>query len=348
MRKSTPWILIISLSAAADWLFRVLTDFDMPRVLAFEAVIFPASALAMGLLRRRSPASGRKSRAFQTVLVWTFALAGLRSAMVAVGTTYLWANAVPACLAVLGMWISWRRRRNRPLDRDSTDGAMISVCLALICFTGCGTEAPEAEPESASPAPSAEQSAVELPVAFRDRIPEELLVAHGACPFECCTYRDWKAPVPLPRLDAPIHGSPVDTIAVDEAFGSITGTVFITGIQLVIVRDSLNGLGEVRPPLVASRSEWKAVFLPGDTVVTLDYIGEGFYRVWDGTETREVQQFWWSVDDQNAAPDWASHGHASGAYGSEWWIQSRRSDGVEGWFRAPDQYIPGSDACGVD
>jgi hypothetical protein len=185
---------------------------------------------------------------------------------------------------------------------------------------------------------------------FQDRIPAELLVADSACPFECCTYRGWKAPVPLPRLDAPIDGAPIDTIAPDESFEALTGTVFITGIQLVIVVDSLDEFGAARSAVAdpGARAGWTAEFLPGDTLLTLNYIGEGIYRVWDGTDTREVQQFWWAADAEDAAPDWARHGQATGTYESVWWIRSRRTDGVEGWFRAPDRYIPGSDACGID
>ena len=348
MRRSAPWILIISVSAAADWLVRILTDFDMTRVFAAEALIFPVSALALGLLRWRSPASGRKTRALQTVLVWAFALAGLRAAMVAFGSSYLWANIVPSCLAVLGIWIWWRRRKIKQPDGKNSDGAIASLCVALICFAGCGTERPESEDESDSARQPVGQSTAGAALGFQDRIPAKIFVADSACPFECCTYREWKAPVHLPRLDAPIDGSPVDTIAPDESFEALTGIVFVTGIQLVVVRDSLDGLGEARPTAGDTRDGWVAMLLPGDTLLTLNYLGEGFYRVWDGADTREVQQFWWPANSEDAAPDWARHGSATGSYGSEWWIRSRRSDGVEGWFRAPDRYVPGSDACGVD
>ena len=348
MRRSAPWILIISISAVADWSVRILTEFDMPRVFAAEALIFPVSALALGLLRWRSPASGRKTRALQTVLVWAFALAGLRAAMVAFGSSYLWANIVPSCLAVLGIGVWWRRRKIKRPDGETDRGTIVSLCVVLMCFTGCGTESPESAHESDSARPPVEQSTAGASIGFQDRIPAELLVADSACPFECCTYREWKAPVPLPRLDAPIDGSPIDTIARDESFEALTGTVFVTSIQLVIVGDSLNGLGEAQPPAGDSRVPWTAHFLPGDTLLTLNYIGEGFYRVWDGADTRELQQFWWPADAEDAAPDWARHGRATGTYGSMWWIRSRRADGVEGWFRAPDRYIPGSDACGID
>lgn len=116
MRRSAPWILILCLATAADWLVRVRTDFDMPRVFEAEALIFPISALALGFLRWKSPAVGRKTRALQTTLVWSFALAGLRSAMIALGSSYQLAIIVPVTLAVMGLWIGWRRRR-----RSSTD-----------------------------------------------------------------------------------------------------------------------------------------------------------------------------------------------------------------------------------
>ena len=92
----------------------------MPRVFAAEALIFPISALALGILRWKSPAAGRKPRALQTTLVWTFALAGLRSAMIALGSSYQLAIIVPSTVALIGLWIGWRRRRRSSTDAMST------------------------------------------------------------------------------------------------------------------------------------------------------------------------------------------------------------------------------------
>ena len=112
MRRSAPWILILAISTVADWLVRIRTDFDMPSVFAAEALIFPVSALALGFLRWRSPAQGPKTRALQTTLVWMFALAGLRSAMLSLGSSYLWAIIVPVSPAGLGVWTWWRQQRS--------------------------------------------------------------------------------------------------------------------------------------------------------------------------------------------------------------------------------------------
>jgi hypothetical protein len=111
LRRAAPWILILTVSTAADWLVRIRTGFEMQRVFAGEALIFPASALALGILRWRIPASGRKTRALQTTLIWMFALAGLRSAMLALGSSYLWAIIAPLSLATFGLWTWWKRRR---------------------------------------------------------------------------------------------------------------------------------------------------------------------------------------------------------------------------------------------
>ncbi len=343
MHPSLPWILVLALTTIADVLVRTLTGFDMPRVLAAEALIFPVSAVVLGLLRHRAPASGNRTRALQTVLVWTFALAGIRSAMIALGSSYAVASAVPVGLAVVGIQRAWRRRK---AGASASAATVVAVCAALGVMS-CGTERPGADDISPSGEYRSERGDAVSPPGSEGRVPRDLLVAEGACPFECCTYREWRAPVPLPRLDSPMDGSPVDTIQPGETFEAVTGTVFVTGIQLIAVLDSLDGSGEPGPA-VTTASPWTAVFLPGDTLVALDYLGEGFYRAWDGAETHEVQQFWWPADADEPAPDWASHGRSIGKYGSEWWIRSVRTDGVEGWFRAPDRYIPGSDACGVD
>ena len=119
IRRSAPWILILCLATVADWLVRVRSDFDMPRVFEAEALIFPLSALVLGFLRWKSPAVGRKTRGLQTTLVWSFALAGLRSAMIALGSSYQLAIIVPVTLAVMGLWIGWRRRRHSSTDTMS-------------------------------------------------------------------------------------------------------------------------------------------------------------------------------------------------------------------------------------
>lgn len=117
-RGALPWLLVAGGAAAADLAVRVGTGFDMPRVLVAEAVLFPLAALALETLRRRRQANGRQARAVQVVLVWTFGLAGLRSALLAAGTPYAAANAAPLAVVAATMAVRLGRRR---LSRKRND-----------------------------------------------------------------------------------------------------------------------------------------------------------------------------------------------------------------------------------
>jgi hypothetical protein len=51
-----------------------------------------------------------------------FALAGLRSAMLALGSSYLWAIIAPLSLATIGVWSWWKRRQESSSVELSASG----------------------------------------------------------------------------------------------------------------------------------------------------------------------------------------------------------------------------------
>jgi hypothetical protein len=95
------WLLVIALATIVDLLIRIETDFDMPRVLAGEAILFLSTAAVLAALRFRWPAAASGGRAWQTVLVWSFGLAGIRSGLIAAGLPILWSNSIPVAIALL-------------------------------------------------------------------------------------------------------------------------------------------------------------------------------------------------------------------------------------------------------
>ena len=66
---------------------------------------------------------------------------------------------------------------------------------------------------------------------------------------------------------------------------------------------------------------------PGDTLVLLDYVGEGFYNVWLDGDVVEVTDFWSSATDR-------PRGEVIGEHVTEWWVHATAPDGSSGWFRA--------------
>lgn len=222
------------------------------------------------------------------------------------------------------------------------------IPLLLLSALSCGggdtgrDEVPDASDSVAEPAerPTVEDD----PVArFRSRLPAGLLRREGACPFECCGYRTWSEPVDLALFSDPQEGQPVDTIPAGERFEAVTGTVFVTGLVLAIPTDTLGQYGDPRPeaPLPV---EWRPTWVPGDTLVVLDYEGEGVFNVWQDGEVAQVSQFWDSPEvDLGPGPP---RGRSIGEYETEWWVRARRADGTVGWFLQPRNATPkGADLC---
>lgn len=185
-----------------------------------------------------------------------------------------------------------------------------------------------ADSTSLAPDTAAGASNGDVVASFRQRVPRDLLLRRGACPFECCIYRDWKATGEIPVVaDERGAAPPVFTIGAGETFRADSGNVHVTSIALVPVADSVGD-----PPY------WS--FGPGDTVVVLDYIGEGFYNVWHDGRVVEVPTFW------SDRPITAGDG-SIGEHATEWWVHITMPDGRTGWMRADTApQITGADACG--
>ncbi|MGH7577529.1 MAG: hypothetical protein ACREM1_20690 [Longimicrobiales bacterium] len=213
-----------------------------------------------------------------------------------------------------------------------------SVAVLTACAGENSSRAPAdtTPPDSAAPAestalapdPAADPPNGDIVARFRQRIPENLLLRRGACPFECCIYRNWEATGEIPVV-AQERGTapPVFTIDAGERFRADSGNVHVTSIAVVPVTDSVGD-----PPY------WS--FGPGDTLVVLDYVGEGFYNVWHDGSVVEVPTFW------SSGPIEEGEG-SLGQHAAEWWVHITMSDGRTGWIRADTApQINGADACG--
>jgi len=219
------------------------------------------------------------------------------------------------------------------MTRSTRSGMYATVVLALL---GCGrADAPPPDeggalpPEAAPPASPAEDDPVARWAAL---LPDSLRHRGNACPFECCVYRDWTPTGDVALRARPSHAEPaVLAIPPDQTFTADSGFVQVTGVSLVAVTDSVMA----EPP-------GGTPFLPGDTLVVLDYVGEGFFNIWDGERVREIAGFW-------GAEVMPSHGILLGGerYAREWWVHATTRAGERGWFNADSvARLRGVDACG--
>lgn len=181
-----------------------------------------------------------------------------------------------------------------------------------------------AQPAALGPLPS--PPADTLVRRIRASVPDSVFVRPGACPFECCMYREWTAESEIPLLAA-VRGTRQSTIPVGQRFLADSGRVHVTGVMVVAVEDSVGD-----PPY------WS--FARGDTLVVLDYVGEGRYNVWQRGRVLEAEGFWGVGAPVGQATTY-------GRWAAEWWVHATLPDGRRGWFlAAPEVRFAGADACG--
>src|SRR5713226_2659673 len=111
---------------------------------------------------------------------------------------------------------------------------------------------------------------------------------HGACPFECCTYREWTATTEAVLRKEFNESSPVvSTVKPGEKVRGLTGVVITTkaGPVKILKTQTLhrdNGKDEVS-------------LKPGDVIYNIHYVGEGYDKFWfkgqllvDQTDIRKI------------------------------------------------------------
>lgn len=160
-------------------------------------------------------------------------------------------------------------------------------------------------------------------------------VVGGACPFECCQLGDWTL-----GEKAALHATPSRKARVVGRLAS--GVKVIADTSVVI----LSRLGLV----VLTRPYGTAGALPhyarGDSLIVLDYLGEGTTRVW-WRGLLILEFVFWDKDANESAPAGVMLRKPVAA----WWAHVRWS-GVgrtrDGWLEASRYRVNGTDACSPD
>ena len=155
----------------------------------------------------------------------------------------------------------------------------------------------------------------------------------GACPFECCTYGSWRTTAPTTVYDAPDPSGATFDVPAGTPLEAATGYVLLTEIGVALARDTVRLYTEEGDERLAA---------PGDTLLVLDNVGEGFRRVWHQG----------AILQTDAVSGFVPAGGIPAAEvlvepSQEWWARVRIADGRAGWLpmdRTPP--IEGADACG--
>ena len=171
--------------------------------------------------------------------------------------------------------------------------------------------------------------------AFKDTLtarPRAPWVAHGVCPFECCHYGDWRVESALALRDEPSRTASVaGRLAPGADVVGDSGMVRVDTVGIVVVTGRVTDDGSGLD------------FAPGDSLLLLDYQGEGFYRAWLRGHSFGVSQFWDSTG--------TSGGRLVRAPSARWWAHLttlQGADTVHGWLDMSDDSVrvSGTDSCG--
>ncbi len=144
---------------------------------------------------------------------------------------------------------------------------------------------------------------------------------HGACPFECCEYREWVSLIPTSILKEMSPDSPVlYELSSEEKVVAETGTVITTKAGTAIALNKMvtgNGL----------------VIEEGEAVYLLTYLGEGYYLTRQGNEQVVLNILGSPAFKRLSEPE------------SVWWVKIKNQAGETGWTNKPGNF-GNKDGCG--
>jgi len=161
----------------------------------------------------------------------------------------------------------------------------------------------------------------------------ELYIAKGACPFECCTYRDWYSKKEIPIYEHPSEDSKIiKVISKNTQVTALTGEVQLNPAKFVFNKNHWHG------------------YKPNDVIYILNDLGEGEYQVWTGTKLSGAVYFGpnYKLEDIDCNDKWKPincSGKLIEPLRSTWWTNIELEYGISGWTNKARDFS-NIDACG--
>ncbi|WP_426110347.1 hypothetical protein [Massilia sp. PWRC2] len=150
----------------------------------------------------------------------------------------------------------------------------------------------------------------------------------GICPFECCTYRQWRADADIPvHQDRNEHSAVVFRLHRGEVVDGVTGVVVAEKAGAITISRAL------RDGYIDGSAQPQLSLAAGDVIYMVSPLGEGAYL------------FWYQGKVYKSGTDLAGMpGVDAGAAKFVWWKQVRNSASKSGWTRS--EKFKAVDACG--
>jgi hypothetical protein len=132
----------------------------------------------------------------------------------------------------------------------------------------------------------------------------------GACPFECCIYRNWHAERTVTLFDRP-DGIKIAVLDKGEWIQALSGETHSIPLKIVVHREVP-----------------EASIHPGDVFYLLHYEGEFYWKIWYHGKTFDAES------GDSRLPK------------TTWWAKVKRQNGTIGWVRAGEGAFSNQDQCG--
>ena len=198
-----------------------------------------------------------------------------------------------------------------------------ALTLALLAASAFATSSAAQKPDSI---PGLDENFTRAPR------PTAPLTIERVCPFECCTYGNWTLRNPAALRSGPRRTSPVlAQLKRGQRVRSDSGIMHVDTIGVVAVeKDYANDI-------------YHTPFQRGDTILVLDFLGEGQYNAWWRGYAIQVESFW---DGPQWEPDPSRVGKIVQKQTSTWWAHVRDNKAHRGWIDMTHVSAAGADACG--
>ena len=141
--------------------------------------------------------------------------------------------------------------------------------------------------------------------------PPSPYIDKGACPFECCVYRDWVALAPVTLYDRPNGERIVGRLRKGEEVQALTGEVHSVPLRVRAGHDFFGSGVKF-----------------GDTMYIIHYDGEGTWLAWHNGKPIEIEAY----SDPGPYPE------------ETWWVEVRTRTGAVGWTISKGNF-GGQDGC---
>lgn len=165
-------------------------------------------------------------------------------------------------------------------------------------------------------------------------------IVRGACPFECCSYREWTAYGAIPVRAKPATSAPlVFRTRNGERIHGDSGNVIVSRLGAVVA---------LTPFRIAGSDEQGTVIpVPrGDTLYVLSYTGEGVWNTWYRGRVQMTDQNWDEPGQTYLPGVERSPARMVQKPMSEWWAHVTRKSGAKGWILMDLDKVGNVDACG--